>query len=142
MRGEKVANAICTRPEPGSSLRDGRHLPLSGSPGQTAMQLQISRVLSAASKALAAVCVNVEKLCETAPAEELEAQVRELRAARGKNINETDCAASPIAVVTGDRPVSSSAGQQVALAGAVPAISSLPESALLKLALSMLSRQQ
>lgn len=61
MRGEKVANAICTRPEPGSSLRDGRHPPLSGLPGVTAMQLQNSRVLAAASEVLAALRENADE---------------------------------------------------------------------------------
>ena len=84
MRGEKVANAICTRPEPGSSLRDGRHPPLSGLPGVTALQLQNSRVLAAASEVLAAFCVNVEMLCDRQPAADFEPQVGKSGLARGK----------------------------------------------------------
>ena len=67
-----MATAFSTRPASGSSLRDGRRAPLAASPAVTAVQLQNSRVLAAASNALAAFRVNVEKPYGMQPAADFE----------------------------------------------------------------------
>ena len=67
-----MATAISTRPASGSRLRDGRRSPLSGSPAVAAMQQQNSVELAAASKLLAAFCVNFKKLCGVQPAADVE----------------------------------------------------------------------
>ena len=73
MAGEaKVANAFSTRSASGSSWHDGRRAPLTGSPAVTAVQLQKSVKLAAASKALASFRVNVEKPCGEQPAVDVE----------------------------------------------------------------------
>ena len=77
-----------------------------------AAQLQNSVKLAAASKPLAAFCVNVEMLCEPQPAAEREPQVREIGVARGKHLHQADMEASPIAQLTDRRHADSSAGQR------------------------------
>ena len=67
-----MATAFSTRPASGSSLCDGRRAPLSGSPAVAAVQQQNSARLAAASKVLAAFRVNVEMLCGTQPAVDVE----------------------------------------------------------------------
>ena len=69
---KKVPNSISTRLVSGSSLRDGRRAPLSGSPAVVAVQLQNSARLAAASKVLAAFRVSVEKLRGMQPAANVE----------------------------------------------------------------------
>ena len=73
MAGEaKVANAFSTRSASGSSWHDGRRAPLTGSPAVTAVQLQKSVKLAAASTALAAFRMNVEKPCGMQPSADVE----------------------------------------------------------------------
>ena len=123
MAGEaKVANAFSTRPASGSSLRDGRRAPLAASPAVTAVQLQNSRVLAAASNALAAFRVNGEKPYGMQPAADFEPQVGKSGVARGKHLYEADMEASPIAKVTAVRLADSSAGQHALGAWAAAAV--------------------
>ena len=106
-----MANAFSTRPASGSSLRDGRRAPLAASPAVTAVQLQNSRVLAAASNALAAFRVNVEKPYGMQPAADFEPQVGKSGVTRGEHLYEADIEASPIAQLTAVRLADSSAGQ-------------------------------
>ena len=92
-----MANAISTRLASGISLRDARRPQATSLPGVPALQVQNSRMLAAASKALAAICENVGEAHGTQLAADVEAQARKLRVARGNHLHEADMETLPIA---------------------------------------------
>ena len=107
---KKVASSISTRPEPGSSSRDGRRPPLAGSTAVAAVRVQNSRTLAVVSTALAAFGENATEAVRTRAAAKVEAQVGKPGAARGDQLHEAGMEASPTAQFTGVRLADSSAG--------------------------------